>query len=429
MSKVDVVIGCFYGDEGKGKVIDYLAGDADIAVRATGGDNAGHTIEVNGVKYAMRLIPSGILSGHTIGVIGNGVVMNPAVLLKEIENLKEHGYDIDNHLKISDKTHVILPYHRLLDRALEKARKASKIGTTGRGIGPAYCDKYERAGLRVEDLYADHFKSRLEELVESRKALVKFYDPEDTTVDEELDFDKIYQTYSEYAEQLKPFVCDTVTYLHKALEADKKVIVEGAQATLLDIDFGSYPFVTSSNPTIGGIITGTGLSASDIGNVYGIIKAYSSRVGEGPFVTELLDATGDRIRELGHEYGTVSGRPRRCGWLDLVTLKYAKRLNGLTGISVNHLDTIGKFDKIKVCVAYDHNGEVTEDFSTNLKFLEGCKPVYKEFDGNFGDLSGCKTFEDLPENAKAYINFIEEYIKTPVKFIGTGAGREAMIVR
>ena len=429
MSKVDVVIGCFYGDEGKGKVIDYLATNADIAVRATGGDNAGHTIEANGVKYAMRLIPSGILSGHTIGVIGNGVVMNPEVLLGEIANLKAHGYDIDNHLKISDKTHVILPYHPMLDRALEKARKASKIGTTCRGIGPTYCDKYERAGLRVEDLYADNFKSHLEELVESRKALLKFYDPEDTTIDEKLNFENVYKTYCEYAEQLKPFVCDTVTYLHKALEEDKKVIVEGAQATLLDIDFGSYPYVTSSNPTIGGIITGTGLSASDIGNVYGIIKAYSSRVGEGPFVTELLDETGDRIRDLGHEYGTVSGRPRRCGWLDLVTLKYAKRLNGLTGISVNHLDTIGKFDKIKVCVAYDHNGVETEDFSTNLKFLQSCKPVYKEFDGNFGDLSGCKTFEDLPENAKAYINFIEEYTKTPVKFIGTGAGREAMIVR
>ena len=429
MSKVDVVIGCFYGDEGKGKVIDYLATNADIAVRATGGDNAGHTIEANGVKYAMRLIPSGILSGHTIGVIGNGVVMNPEVLLGEIANLKAHGYDIDNHLKISDKTHVILPYHPMLDRALEKARKASKIGTTCRGIGPTYCDKYERAGLRVEDLYADNFKSHLEELVESRKALLKFYDPEDTTIDEKLNFENVYKTYCEYAEQLKPFVCDTVTYLHKALEEDKKVIVEGAQATLLDIDFGSYPYVTSSNPTIGGIITGTGLSASDIGNVYGIIKAYSSRVGEGPFVTELLDETGDKIRDLGHEYGTVSGRPRRCGWLDLVTLKYAKRLNGLTGISVNHLDTIGKFDKIKVCVAYDHNGVETEDFSTNLKFLQSCKPVYKEFDGNFGDLSGCKTFEDLPENAKAYINFIEEYTKTPVKFIGTGAGREAMIVR
>ena len=429
MSKVDVVIGCFYGDEGKGKVIDYLATNADIAVRATGGDNAGHTIEANGVKYAMRLIPSGILSGHTIGVIGNGVVMNPEVLLGEIANLKAHGYDIDNHLKISDKTHVILPYHPMLDRALEKARKASKIGTTCRGIGPTYCDKYERAGLRVEDLYADNFKSHLEELVESRKALLKFYDPEDTTIDEKLNFENVYKTYCEYAEQLKPYVCDTVTYLHKALEEDKKVIVEGAQATLLDIDFGSYPYVTSSNPTIGGIITGTGLSASDIGNVYGIIKAYSSRVGEGPFVTELLDETGDKIRDLGHEYGTVSGRPRRCGWLDLVTLKYAKRLNGLTGISVNHLDTIGKFDKIKVCVAYDHNGVETEDFSTNLKFLQSCKPVYKEFDGNFGDLSGCKTFEDLPENARAYINFIEEYTKTPVKFIGTGAGREAMIVR
>ena len=429
MSKVDVVIGCFYGDEGKGKVIDYLATNADIAVRATGGDNAGHTIEANGVKYAMRLIPSGILSGHTIGVIGNGVVMNPEVLLGEIANLKAHGYDIDNHLKISDKTHVILPYHPMLDRALEKARKASKIGTTCRGIGPTYCDKYERAGLRVEDLYADNFKSHLEELVESRKALLKFYDPEDTTIDEKLNFEDVYKTYCEYAEQLKPYVCDTVTYLHKALEEDKRVIVEGAQATLLDIDFGSYPYVTSSNPTIGGIITGTGLSASDIGNVYGIIKAYSSRVGEGPFVTELLDETGDRIRDLGHEYGTVSGRPRRCGWLDLVTLKYAKRLNGLTGISVNHLDTIGKFDKIKVCVAYDNNGVQTEDFSTNLKFLQSCKPVYKEFDGNFGDLSGCKTFEDLPENAKAYINFIEEYTKTPVKFIGTGAGREAMIVR
>lgn len=429
MSKVDVVIGCFYGDEGKGKVIDYLAADADIAVRATGGDNAGHTIEANGVKYAMRLIPSGILSGHTIGVIGNGVVLNPQVLLGEIANLKAHGYDIENHLKISDKTHVILPYHPMLDRALEKARKASKIGTTCRGIGPTYCDKYERAGLRVEDLYAENFKSHLEELVESRKALLKFYDPEDTTIDENLKFEDVYKTYTEYAEQLKPYVCDTVTYLHKALEEDKKVIVEGAQATLLDIDFGSYPYVTSSNPTIGGIITGTGLSASDIGNVYGIIKAYSSRVGEGPFVTELMDETGDRIRDLGHEYGTVSGRPRRCGWLDLVTLKYAKRLNGLTGISVNHLDTIGKFGKIKVCVAYDCNGVQTEDFSTNLKFLESCKPVYKEFDGNFGDLSGCKTFEDLPENAKAYINFIEEYTKTPVKFIGTGAGREAMIVR
>ncbi|MEE1305900.1 MAG: adenylosuccinate synthase [Agathobacter sp.] len=428
MSKVDVVIGCFYGDEGKGKVIDYLATGADLAVRATGGDNAGHTIKVDGVKYAMHLIPSGILSGHTVGVIGNGVVLNPEVLLVEINNLKEHGYDVDNNLKISDKAHVIFPYHRKLDLALEKARKANKIGTTGKGIGPSYCDKFERCGIRMEDLYAPDFKEKLAAMTESRLALLKHYDPEND-YSSEINFDEIYSTYTDYANQLKPYVCDTITYIHKALEEDKKVVVEGAQATLLDIDFGSYPFVTSSNPTIGGIITGTGLSATDIGNVYGVIKAYSSRVGEGPYVTELLDETGDRIRELGHEYGTTTGRPRRCGWLDLVTLKYAKRINGLTALSVNHLDTIGNFDKIKVCVAYDVDGVETEDFTTNLNVLNNAKPVYKELDGGWGPISDCKTFDELPENAKKYIEFIEEYIGVPAKFIGTGADREAMIVR
>ena len=428
MSKVDVVIGCFYGDEGKGKVIDYLATEADVAVRATGGDNAGHTIKANGVKYAMHLIPSGLLSGHTIGVIGNGVVLNPEVLLAEINNLKDHGYDIDTYLKISEKAHVIFPYHRMLDLALEKARKAKKIGTTGKGIGPSYCDKFERSGIRMEDLYAPDFKERLKEMTESRLGLLKYYDPEND-YESTLKFEELYETYMDYAAQLKPYVCDTITLLHKALEADKKVVVEGAQATLLDSDFGSYPFVTSSNPTIGGILTGTGLSATDIGNVYGVIKAYSSRVGEGPYVTELLDETGDRIRELGHEYGTTTGRPRRCGWLDLVTLKYAKRINGLTALSINHLDTIGKFDKIKVCVAYDVNGEEVEDFTTNLGILNNAKPVYKELDGGWEGIADCKTFEELPENAKKYVAFIEEYIGIPAKFIGTGAEREAMIVR
>ncbi len=427
MSKVDVVIGCFYGDEGKGKVIDYLGTNADIAIRATGGDNAGHTIKVDGVKYAMHLIPSGLLSGHTIGIIGNGVVLNPEVLLEEVRNLKDHGFDVDKYLKISDKAQVIFPYHRMLDKALEKARK-SKIGTTGKGIGPAYCDKYERAGIRMEDLYAEDFKEKLQEQLESRKALLKFYDPEED-YDQLLNFEQVYADYCTYAKELEPYVCDTITLIHKALEEDKNVIVEGAQATLLDIDFGSYPFVTSSNPTIGGALTGSGLSASDIGNVYGIIKAYSSRVGEGPYVTELLDETGDRIRELGHEYGTTTGRPRRCGWLDLVTLKYAKRVNGLTALSVNHLDTIGKFDKIKVCTAYDVNGTITEDFTTNLKVLNNAKPVYKELEGNFGDIEGITKFEDLPKNAQDYIRFIEDYIGIPVKFIGTGADREAMIVR
>lgn len=427
MSKVDVVIGCFYGDEGKGKVIDYLGTEADVAVRATGGDNAGHTIKVNGVKYAMHLIPSGMLSGHTVGVIGNGVVLNPEVLLEEINNLKSHGYDVDKYLKISDKAHVIFPYHRMLDLALERTRK-NKIGTTGKGIGPSYCDKFERSGIRMEDLYAPNFKEKLKEMTESRLALLKFYDPE-ADYETKMNFDDLYATYTDYAKQLKPYVCDTITLLHKALEENKNVVVEGAQATLLDIDFGSYPFVTSSNPTIGGILTGTGLSATDIGNVYGVIKAYSSRVGEGPYVTELMDETGDRIRELGHEYGTTTGRPRRCGWLDLVTLKYAKRVNGLTALSVNHLDTIGNFDKIKVCVAYDVNGVETSDFTTNLDVLNQAKPVYKELDGGWGDISGCKTFEELPENAQKYINFIEAYIGIQAKFIGTGADREAMIVR
>ena len=428
MSKVDVVIGCFYGDEGKGKVIDYLAIDADVAIRATGGDNAGHTIKANGVKYAMHLIPSGLLSGHTIGVIGNGVVLNPEVLLAEIKNLKDHGYDVDKYLKISEKAHVIFPYHRLLDAALEKARKANKIGTTGKGIGPAYCDKFERSGFRMEDLYADDFKDRLAAMTEFKLALLKFYDPE-TDYDSIMNFDDLYAVYADYAKQLEPYVCDTITLVHKAIEADKKVIVEGAQATLLDIDFGSYPYVTSSNPTIGGVISGSSLSASDIGNVYGVIKAYSSRVGEGPYVTELNDATGDRIRELGHEYGTTTGRPRRCGWLDLVALKYAKRVNGLTALNINHLDTIGNFDKIKVCVAYDVNGVQTEDFTTNLKVLNQAKPVYVELDGGWGKISDCKTFEELPENAQKYIQFIENYIGIPAKFIGTGAEREAMIVR
>ncbi|MCI9282535.1 MAG: adenylosuccinate synthase [Lachnospiraceae bacterium] len=428
MSKADVVIGCFYGDEGKGKVIDYLAADADIAVRATGGDNAGHTIRVDHIKYAMHLIPSGILSGHTVGVIGNGVVLNPEVLLEEIANLKAHGYDVEHYLKISDKAHVILPYHQLLDAALEKLR-AAKIGTTGKGIGPAYCDKYERSGLRMEDLYAPGFAEKLQYLTESKKALLKFYDPENAVIDENLDFEKLLAAYTRYAEELKPYVCDTLTFLHKALEEDKKMVVEGAQATLLDIDFGSYPFVTSSNPTIGGVLTGTGLSTADIGNVYGVIKAYSSRVGEGPYVTELLDGIGDRIRELGHEYGTTTGRPRRCGWLDLVALKYARRVNGLTALSVNHLDTIGRFDKIQVCVAYDCDGTITEDFSTNLDLLGRAKPVYKELAGNFGELAGCQSFEELPQAAKDYIRFIEDYIGIPVKFIGTGAEREAMLIR
>lgn len=421
MSKASVVLGCFYGDEGKGRTTDYLAQFADVSVRATGGNNAGHTINVNGVKFAMRLIPSGILSNKTIAVIANGVVLNPEVLIGEIEMLRSHGIRVDELLKISDKAHVIFPYHCNLDVMLENNR-ANKIGTTKNGIGPAYCDKYERSGIRIGDLYRDDFEAVLRHQIQVKNAqLAAANEPT-------VDADQIVADYKGYAETLKPYVCDSVTLLHKYLKEDKYMVVEGAQATLLDIDFGSYPYVTSSNPTIGGILTGTGLAARDIGDVYGVIKAYSSRVGEGPYVTELKDETGDRIRDLGHEYGTVTGRPRRCGWLDLVTLKYAIDVNGVNYINLNHLDTIGKFDTIKACYAYEVNGVETQDFSTNEEFLRAAKPVYKEFKGGF-EVSECRTYDELPEDAKAYIEYIEEYTGSFVKLIGVGADREQMIVR
>lgn len=422
MEKAKAVIGAFYGDEGKGRIIDYLAQDADIAVRATGGDNAGHTIVVNGVKYAMHLIPSGILSGHTVGVIGNGVVINLEILLDEINNLVNHGYYITNALKISEKAHLIMLWHKDFD-AIEEDHRKNKIGTTKKGIGPTYQDKFKRSGLRVEDLYKSNFRELLEEsVVEANYVLSR-------EGYRTYDIDKVYDYYRNFASIMKLYVCDTISYLHNAIESGKKIIVEGAQATLLDIDFGSYPFVTSSNPTIGGMLTGSGLSYRDFGDVYGVLKAYSSRVGEGPYVTELKDEIGNKIRELGHEYGTTTGRPRRCGWLDLVSLKYAKRINGFTHLALNHLDTIGKLDKFKVCYAYLKNGVETTDFSTNLEFLEDCTPLYKEFEGNFGDISDCKYYDDLPENAKKYIKYIEDYIGIPIKFIGVGADRNQMIVK
>ena len=421
-SKVDVVLGTFYGDEGKGKIIDYLGSNADIAVRCSGGNNAGHTIEVDGVKFAFHLIPSGILNKGTIAVIGNGVVVDPKVLIEEMENLKEHGYSADN-LRISDKAHIILPYHVEMDKLLEENRGSNKIGTTARGIGPAYCDKYERCGIRAEDLISDRFEELLTININNKNKIFEMYGHET------VDLEKTLADYKEYAKILKPYITDTVTLIHNALDEGKKVICEGAQATLLDIDFGSYPFVTSSNPSIGGVCTGSGVGARDIGEVYGVLKAYSSRVGAGPYVTEQNNEIGDTIRELGHEYGTTTKRPRRCGWLDLVALKYAVRLNGITGLAVNHVDTIGKLDNIKLCVAYNCNGKETTDFSTNVDFLNNSYAVYEDFDGNFGDISNCKSFEELPDNTKKYLRRIEEFTGVPVKFIGTGAGREDMIVR
>lgn len=421
MKKVNVVLGSFYGDEGKGKIIDYLSQKADISVRCTGGNNAGHSIEVNGKKFAFHLIPSGILNEKTLAVIGNGVVIDPKVLIEEINTVKENGYSTKN-LKISDKAHVIFPYHIEMDKLLESLRKEGKIGTTARGIGPAYCDKYERCGIRMGDLVSKRFEKQLRKNIENKNRIFEMYNYET------IDADKVVEEYNKYADFLKEYVVDTVYLLHNALEEDKQILCEGAQATLLDIDFGSYPFVTSSNPTIGGICTGTGIAAKDIGEVYGVLKAYSSRVGEGPYLTEQNNEIGDKIRELGHEYGTTTKRPRRCGWLDLVALKYAVMVNGITGLAINHVDTIGKLDKIKLCVAYKKDGKESLRFSTDMDYLEGCTPVYEEFDGNFGDISNIRNRKDLPENAKKYLNRIEEIVKVPIKFIGTGAGRDSMII-
>ena len=419
--KVDVVLGCFYGDEGKGKIIDYLSKNADITVRCTGGNNAGHTIEVDGKKFAFHLIPSGVLNENTKAVIGNGVVIDPKVLIEEIEMVKENGYSVDN-LYISDRAHVIFPYHIEMDRLQEELRKDGKIGTTCRGIGPSYCDKYERCGIRMGDLVNKRFEKQLRKNIEERNNLFKIYNHQT------VDINEIIEQYTKYAEYLKPYVTDTVNLLHESIEKDKKILCEGAQATLLDIDFGSYPFVTSSNPSIGGICTGSGIGAKYIGEVYGVIKAYSSRVGEGPYLTEDKTEVGDLIRELGHEYGTTTKRPRRCGWLDLVALKYAVMVNGLTGIAINHLDTVGKLDKIKLCVGYKKNGEISHKFSTDEDYLKDCEPVYEEFEGNFGDISNIRKREDLPEKAKKYLDRIEEIVKVPITFIGVGAGRECMIV-
>lgn len=421
MSKVDVVLGAFYGDEGKGKIIDYLSKDADIAVRFSGGSNAGHSIEVDGKKFAFHLIPSGIFNKGTLAIIGNGVVVDPKLLIDEMNELKANGISTEN-LYISEKAHIVFPYHIEMDKLLEENRGSGKIGTTARGIGPAYCDKYERCGIRAEDFISDRFEELLTINVNNKNKIFELYGRQT------FDAKAMFEEYKKYAEILKPHIIDTITLLHNAIESGKKVLCEGAQASLLDIDFGSYPFVTSSNPTIGGVCTGSGIGAKNIGEVYGVIKAYASRVGSGPFVTEQNNEIGDTIRELGHEYGVTTKRPRRCGWLDLVALKYVVRLNGITGLAVNHVDTIGKLPKIKVCVGYNHNGKVTTDFSTNVDFLTNSTAVYEEFDGNFGDISKCKTRKELPESAQKYLARIEEFVGVPVKFIGTGAGREAMII-
>lgn len=418
-----VVVGTQWGDEGKGKYIDMLAADSDLVVRFSGGNNAGHTIVADGVKYALHLIPSGILHKGKTCIIGNGVVVDPAVLLKEIQELNEKGITTDR-LLISDRAHVIMPYHKELDELQEKSRGSASLGTTKRGIGPAYMDKTERCGIRICDLIDEEvFVEKVRANVQIKNLMIeKVYGGKG------LDAEAIIAEYTGYAKQLKKYVTDANDVIFNAIDDGKNVLFEGAQATFLDLDFGTYPYVTSSNPVAGGVCTGAGVGPVFIDEVYGVLKAYTSRVGAGPFPTEQNNEIGNTIRELGWEYGTTTGRPRRCGWLDTVMIKYAARVNGLTALAINHVDTIGKLGRIKLCVAYKKDGEEITFFPASLKELAKCEPVYEEFDGWSEDISGVRKFEDLPENAKKYIRRIEELVGVKVKLLGVGKEREQTIV-
>lgn len=419
-----IVIGTQWGDEGKGKYIDMLAKNSDIVARFSGGNNAGHTIVTNGIKYSLHLIPSGILHEDKTCIIANGVVVDPKSLLGEMENLTAKGVSTDN-LLISDRAHVIMPYHKLLDELQEKFRGDNSIGTTKRGIGPCYSDKTERSGIRMCDLIDEEvFIKKAKENIEIKNLII-----ERVYEGERLNEEEVISEYLEYGRILKKHVCDTNSLLFDAIDEKKEILFEGAQATFLDLDFGTYPYVTSSNPIAGGVCTGAGIGPIYIDEIYGVLKAYTSRVGAGPFPTEQDNVIGDTIRELGFEYGTTTNRPRRCGWLDTVMIKYAARVNGLTGLAINHVDTIGKLDNIKLCVAYKKDGEIVKSFPSSLKELEKCTPVYEEFEGWQGtDISNVRTFEGLPENAKRYLRRIEEIVGVQIKFVGVGKEREETIV-
>lgn len=416
-----IVIGAQWGDEGKGKMTDYLAEEADVVVRFQGGNNAGHTVVVGDKEYKLRLIPSGILYDDKTNVIGNGVVVDPKALFEEIEYLEGIGVKITpEKLIISDRAHLIMPYHKVLDKLKEKARGKNDIGTTGRGIGPCYTDKFERCGIRVCDLMHENvFKEKLEQNIEAKNAYI-------TKVlgGEPLNYEEILKEYLELAKKLRPFVTDTSVKVYDSILADKTVLFEGAQGMLLDIDYGTYPYVTSSNTTAGGVPSGSGIGPRMITNAVGIAKAYTTRVGKGPFPTELDNEVGEWIREKGHEYGVNTGRSRRCGWLDLVILKTSVRVSGLTSLAVTKIDTLAGLDKIKVCVGYKFNGEIIDYFPASLEDLALCEPVYEEFDGWDDSVANARSYDELPENAKKYIERIEEFTGTRVSIVSVGPKRD-----
>lgn len=418
-----LIIGSQWGDEGKGKVTDYYSEKADYVVRFQGGANAGHAVVVDGKKYKFHLIPSGSVYEKRL-VLGNGTVIDPELLLKEIEELKNSGKDVD--LYISDKAHVIFPFHKEMDALQEKTKK-KKIGTTMRGIGPAYMDKAGRTGIRVSDLVKEErLKEKLKTLTEMKNDYFDLYE-------HEIHFDpeKLFDEYKEYGKKLKKYVTDTSLLLNEAITQGKKILLEGAQGTLLDIDHGTYPYCTSSNTTAGGACTGTGISPKHIKEILGVMKAYTTRVGSGPMPSEINDEIGDFIRERGQEYGTTTGRPRRVGWLDLIPVKYSHLLNNFTGLAITKLDVLSGLEKVKICVSYKYENEILDKYPSDPEIFDRCEPVYKEFTGweEFDPLETTERgFESLPENAKNYIKFVSEEINVPVYLVSIGPGRKETLV-
>ncbi len=417
-----VLVGAQWGDEGKGKATDLLGSRVDYCVRYQGGNNAGHTVVIGDKKFALHLLPSGILTPEVTPVIGNGVVIDVAVLFEEIDGLEAQGVDT-SRLLISANAHLITPYHVTLDKVTERFLGNSKIGTTGRGIGPSYADKISRLGIRVQDLFDEKIlRAKIEgSLLSKNQVLVKVFNRRAVTVDE------VVENLMEHAERLRPYVADTSLLLNRALDENKVVLLEGGQGTLLDVDHGTYPFVTSSNPTAGGACAGSGIGPTKITGVVGILKAYTTRVGSGPFPTELLDEDGEKLRTIGGERGVTTGRPRRCGWFDAPIARYATRINGLTDIFLTKLDVLTGWEKIPVCVAYDIDGTRTEELPMTQTEFHHAKPIYEMLPGWTEDISGAKTLDDLPANARSYIKFLEEASGAPIAAVGVGQDRNATI--
>ncbi|RKQ32948.1 adenylosuccinate synthase [Oceanobacillus halophilus] len=417
MSSV-VVVGTQWGDEGKGKITDFLSQNAEVVARYQGGNNAGHTIKFDEVTYKLHLIPSGIFLKEKICVLGNGMVIDPKAFIEEVEYLHECNITTEN-LRISNRAHVILPYHLQLDILQEKAKGINRIGTTKKGIGPAYMDKAARIGIRVADLLdKDVFREKVEQnLQEKNRLFEKVYE------EEKIDVDDILEEYFEYGQRMAPYVCDTSVVLNDALDNGRRVLFEGAQGVMLDIDQGTYPFVTSSNPIAGGVTIGSGVGPTKINHVVGVSKAYTTRVGDGPFPTELHNEIGNQIREIGREYGTTTGRPRRVGWFDSVVVRHARRVSGITDLSLNSLDVLTGIENLKICIAYRYKGKILKEFPASLKVLADCEPIYEEMPGWKEDITNVRTLQELPVNARHYLERIAQLTEIPLSIFSVGPDR------